>query len=322
MSEVKKLTLNDGTSIPMLGLGTWQSPKGEVYQAVRDAIDAGYTHFDCAYVYQNETEVGQAFIDAMTAGSVTREKLFVTSKCWLTFYSKDRVELCLKRSLERLKLDYLDLYLIHWPIGFKDDDDNLFPEDGSGNIALNTEVTFEDTWKGMEAVKAKGLVRSIGISNFTESQIDRVLKVASIKPSMNQIELHPFLVQEELVNYCKSLGIAVTAYCPLGSSPVSTTGHSGVTPERPSLMSNPTVQTIATKHNKSPAQVLIKFSIQRGIVCIPKSVTKERIIQNMNIWNFELSDEDMKELMNLNNGFRFCRFNIQGLDSAPDYPFK
>ena len=322
MSEVPRVQLNDGTSIPILGLGTWQSPQGQVYQAVRDAIDAGYTHFDCAYVYRNETEVGNAFKDAIDAGIITRDKLFVTSKCWLTFYSKDRVQMCLQRTLERLQLEYLDLYLIHWPMGFKDDDENLFPETADGTIALNESVTFEDTWKGMEDVKKKGLVRSIGISNFNERQVDRVLKVAEIKPSMNQIELHPFLVQDNLVNYCKSLGIALTAYCPLGSSPVATTGHSGVEPERPSLMRNQTVVDIATKHGKSPAQVLIRFSIQRGIVCIPKSVTKERIQQNIQVFDFVLSDEDMKQLAALDTGYRFCKFNVQGLENAKDYPFK
>lgn len=319
---VPRVPLNDGTTIPILGLGTWQSPPGQVYQAVTDAINAGYTHFDCAYVYKNEVEVGNALFEAISSGRIKREDLFITSKCWLTFYPRNRVETCLKRTLERLKLDYLDLYLIHWPMGFKDDDDNLFPEAADGTIALNEAVTFEDTWKGMEDVKAKGLVKSIGISNFNEEQIDRVLKVSTIRPSMNQIELHPFLVQDKLVNYCKSLGIALTAYCPLGSSPVASTGHSGLAPERPSLMANPVVKEIADKYQKAPAQVLIRFSIQRGIICIPKSVTKERIEANIQVFDFELTKDDMDKLMALDTGYRFCKFNVQGLDKAKDYPFK
>ena len=323
-SSVPLIQLNDGNKIPVLGLGTWQSPKGQVYDAVTAAIEAGFRHFDCAYVYQNEEEIGSALSDAIKSGKVKREDLFVTTKCWLTFYSSDRVEKCLKRSLQKLQLDYVDLYLIHWPIGFRDDDDNLFPDAGDGNIATRSDIDYTDTWKGMEDVKSKGLAKSIGISNFTIEQIDNLLKTTSIVPSMNQIELHPLLTQKYLVNYCQSKGIGVTAYCPLGSSPVAAAkpGHSGIEAERPSLLNDPRVNAIAEKYGKTSAQVLIKYHVQQGVICIPKSVTKERIIQNMAIFDFQLSPEDINQLDNMNTGYRFCKFNVQGLSNHPNYPFK
>jgi len=293
--------------MPLLGLGTWQSPKGQVYQAVLDAINAGYRHLDCAYIYQNEEEVGQAIAESITKGVVTREQLFVTSKCWLTFYSRERVEKSLRRTLTALGLEYLDLFLIHWPFGLKDSDTELFPENEDGTIAQNTEVDYTDTWKGMEDVKQKGLVKAIGISNFIIPQIERLLKVANIVPAVNQIELHPMLIQTELVDYCKSKGIVVTAYSLLGSTPPANPDGSA----RPSLLESPVVNKIADKYGKKPAQVLIRYHVQRGVVAIPKSVTKERIEANGQVFDFELTPEEITELESLNTGHRFCRFNIK-----------
>lgn len=315
MSQNNTITLNSGHEMPLLGLGTWQSPKGQVFEATYDAIKAGYRHIDCAYVYGNEQEVGDAISKAINEKLIKREDLFLTSKCWLTFYSRERVSLCLERTLQRLKLDYLDLYLIHWPIGFKDHDTELFPKESNGKILENLESDFTNTWQGMEDVQKKGFVRSIGVSNFNSKQIERILKMATIKPAMNQIECHPLLTQKELIKDMQEKGIAITAYCPLGSSPARDGSI------RPSLRQNEIVEKIAKKHGKQAAQVLIRFHVQRGIVCIPKSVTKERIEANSQVFDFELSGQELDELDSLNTGYRFCSSSFNGLDSHRDTPF-
>jgi aldehyde reductase len=322
MALTQSVTLNSGEEMPLLGLGTWQSPKGQVYQAVYDAIEVGYRHIDCAHVYGNEEEVGDAISKAISDGLVKREELFITSKLWLTFYSRERVPICIERTLKRLKLDYLNLFLIHWPMGFKDDDDTYFPEGADGKWAQNLDVDFTNTWLGMEDVQKKGLTKSIGISNFNAAQVERILKVATIKPAVNQIELHPLNTQKDLLKALKEHGIVATAYCPLGSSPPPENAKSGLSADRPLLLQNDVVKKIADKYGKQPAQVLIRSHIQRGVVCIPKSVTKNRIEANTKVFDFELTDQELEALDALNESYRFCPFNIQGLETHRDYPFK
>lgn len=320
--SVTKIQLNDGNEIPILGLGTWQSPKGEVYQAVKHAIDVGYRHFDCAYVYGNEEEIGDAIAECIKDGKVTREQLFITSKVWNTYHSRERVKLCLQKTLDRLKMDYLDLYLIHWPVSFQDDDLNNFPKQDNFRIALKTDVDLTDVWLGMQDVKNKGLVKSIGISNFNELQIDHLMKQNNlIPPAVNQIELHPFLQQKQLVHFCRERSVVVTAYSPLGSSPVTKISHSAIQVEKPSLLDNPIVVKIAAKHSKSTAQILIRFHVQNGVVVIPKSVNRDRLLQNIYVFDFTLDEDDLKKLNSLDSGYRFCRFNREGIDEHPQYPF-
>lgn len=318
----QSVKLNDGNQIPLVGLGTWQSPKGEVFQAVTTAIDYGYRHFDCAYVYGNEEEVGQAIRAAIDAGKIKREDVFVTSKLWCTFHSRSRVELGIKKSLANLGLNYLDLYLIHWPISFKDDDENIYPEGKGGNVSLKDEPgILDDVWRGMEDVKEKGLARSIGVSNYNEAQMQHLLSFCKVKPALNQIERHPFLQQDGLIDFLTAKGIVVTAYSPLGSSPPDP-GRTGTSAgERPSLLCNPVVTRIAAKHKKSPAQVLIRWHTQKGVACIPKSVTPERISQNIESFDFTLDDDDWRELKCLDSGYRYCRFNRRGIDQHSQYPF-
>lgn len=312
MSAIPKVQLNDGTEIPILGLGTWKSQPNEVKNAVIAAVEAGYRHIDCAYVYGNEGEVGEALADLFRRNVVKREDLFITSKLWNVFHNTNSVEPALKETLKLLGIDYLDLYLIHWPFGYAEGEGN-FPTD-SLNKTKFSDVDYLDTWKGMEQVKKAGLTKSIGVSNFNHEQIERILAVCEIKPSMNQVECHPYLTQVKLVEYCKSKGIVVTAYSPLGSP-----DRPWAKKDDPSLLNDPKVLRISEKYGKSPAQVLIRFQIDRGLVVIPKSVTKDRIVTNMKVFDFELSKEEMKDLETFNRGFRFCA--LEWVAEHKFYPF-
>lgn len=313
MSEKTPLVnLSDGKSVPIVGLGTWKSKPGEVKQAVKDAIDAGYRHFDCAFMYQNENEIGEALQEKIGDGSVKREDLFITSKCWNTFHSRDKVFECLKKSLSLLKLDYLDLYLIHWPLGYKEDGE-LIPKDENGKL-LYSDIDYLETWKAMEDCHKKGLVRSIGLSNFNSVQIKRICSNATIKPVMLQVECHPYLTQSSLIEFCKDLNIAVTAYSPLGSP-----DRPWAKPDDPQLLEEPKIKEIGNKYNKSSAQVLLRYQVQRGVIVIPKSVTKQRIISNIQLFDFELTPEEMETIASFNRNYRVC--HISWVSDHPFYPF-
>jgi len=281
--------LNNGKSFPVLGLGTWKSQPGQVTQAVKDALDLGYRHIDCAYVYGNEAEVGEAIKTKIAEKVVKREDLFVTSKVWNTFHSRDNVFKLLKETLQNLGLTYLDLYLIHWPMGYKENAGTLFPKDGE--TWLFSDVDYLETWKAMEDAVKQGLVRAIGLSNFNSQQIDRVIAAAEIKPAVLQVEIHPYLNQQKLIDFCKSRNIVVTAYSPLGSP-----DRPWAKPDDPLLIEDPRVVQIAKKYNKTPAQILLRYPIDRGVTVIPKSVTKERIKQNADLFDFKLEAADITAL--------------------------
>lgn len=248
-ASVPKITLNNGLKVPALGLGTWKSKPGEVTAAVKAAIDVGYRHFDCAHVYGNEKEVGVAIKDKIAEGVVKREDLWITSKLWNVFHSPEKVEPALKTTLSNLGLEYLDLYLIHWPMGFKEGGE-LFPLNAAGDKILYSDVDYVDTWKAMEQVVKKGMTKSIGLSNFNTVQTERVLKIASIKPVTNQVECHPYLNQKKLAAWSKERGIILTAYSPLGSP-----DRPWAKPDDPQLLQDPELVAIAKRLGKSPAQV-------------------------------------------------------------------
>ncbi|KAI8520197.1 hypothetical protein Bbelb_034540 [Branchiostoma belcheri] len=244
-----------------------------VGNAVRTALDAGYRHIDCAWNYFNEKEVGQAIRDKIAEGKVKREDVFVTTKLWCTFHRPEDVKRGFQESLKSLGLDYIDLFLIHGPPAFKPGP-KWFPTDDSDF----DDTDYVDTFKAMESLVDEGLCRAIGVSNFNPQQLERVLQNCRIKPAVNQVELHPYLVQQKLVDYCKSKDVVITAYSPLGSP-----GRDFAQPGEARVLEDPVVLDIAKNHGKTPAQVLLRYHLDRGIVVIPKSVTPSRIKENLQL---------------------------------------
>jgi 2,5-diketo-D-gluconate reductase A len=259
------ITLNDGNSIPQVGLGVWQTPPEETERAVATALEAGYRHIDTAAAYGNEKEVGAA----VAKSGLAREDVYITTKLWNADQGYDSTLTAFERSMKRLGLDYLDLYLIHWP--------------------MPANNKFVETFKAFAHLRDQGRIRSIGVSNFEPEHLRMVVDTTGIVPSVNQIELHPLLQQEELRELHAQLGVATEAWSPLGQG---------------SLLKNDTVTSVADAHGKTPAQVLIRWHIQLGNIVIPKSVTPERIVSNFDVFDFELSEQDMASVSSLGDGTR------------------
>lgn len=257
--------LNNGTEIPLLGLGVYLSKDGqETVDAVKWAIEAGYRHIDTAAVYHNEESVGKGILES----GIDRKKLFVTTKLWNTDMREGRQREAFEQSLRLLRLDYVDLYLIHWPV-----------------------ENFQESWKILEEIYASGRAKAIGVSNFKEHHLEELMRDAKIIPAINQIESHPLLTQKPLIEYCEKHGILCEAWSPLG-------GTGG------NLLENPVLNTIAKKYEKSTAQVILRWNLQRGVIAIPKSVHQSRIQSNTELYDFALSSEDVAAIEQLNRNQR------------------
>ncbi|XP_066296713.1 aldo-keto reductase family 1 member B1-like [Branchiostoma lanceolatum] len=309
---VPSVQLPSGVKMPVLGLGTWKSKPGEVTEAVKAAIDAGYRHIDCAFNYGNENEVGAGLKAKFDEGVVKREDMFITSKLWNNFHHPDDVEEAVKKSLTSLGLDYLDLYLIHFPMAYKRGPE-MNPKDAEGNV-IGEDIPFTDTWKALEACVESGLLRNIGLSNFNSKQIQAVIDVAKVKPAVLQVECHPYLNQKQLLQFAKEKGLVFTAY-----SPLSSPDRPWAKPGDPSIMEDPKLKPIADKYGKSVAQVLLRWGVQRDTIVIPKSVTPARIQQNIRVFDFALTSQEMETIDGFNVPYRAC--DVSWLDFMPDYPF-
>lgn len=272
------MKLSNGYEIPSIGYGTWQTPDGETaIRSVKAAIESGYRHIDTAAAYNNEESIGEA----IEASGVNREELFITSKVWNSERGYEKTIAACEKTLKDLRLDYLDLYLIHWPANKKQ--------------FSNYEEINVETWKALETLYKQGKVKAIGVSNFFSHHLKPILENCEIKPMVNQIEYHPGLMQQDVVDFSKENGMLVEAWGPLGNGEV---------------LNNEVLKEIADKYNKSVAQLCIRWALQHEVLPLPKSITPSRIVQNLEVFDFEIKDEDMKRI----DALPFCG----GIKTHPD----
>jgi aldehyde reductase len=264
------MPLNGAGHMPVLGFGTLIPDAATTSSATRDALEAGFRHFDCAERYRNEREVGEALQEGLAAGGIAREDIFVTTKLWNTNHRPERVEPAFEASLDRLGLDYLDLYLIHTPFAFQPGDDQD-PRDQNGNVLYDRGVTLLDTWRAMESLVDRGKCRAIGLSDIGLNELLPLYESARIKPAAVQVESHPYLPETELLQFCKEKGIVFLAFAPLGHG------------MRPGLLEDPVISAIAARVGKTPAQVLLAWAVQRGTALLTTPKTAARARENFDI---------------------------------------
>lgn len=296
---MSSLSLSNSRTMPAFGLGTWKAAPGVAYTTIRTALEIGYRHFDCAAIYGNEVEIGQAFRDAFQAGDVRREDLWITSKLWNDHHEQARVREGLQKTLSDLKLDYLDLYLVHWPVAFAH---GFSFARNKEQFLTEEQAPLAQTWEAMAQLNSEGLAGSIGLSNHSLAKMDRLTAAVGVAPHVAQVEVHPFLPQIEFVQGCKERKIAVTAYSPLGSRDRHPSMRS---PNEPTLLEHPTLLQIAEHHGASPAQVLIAWALHRGTSVIPKSSNPGRLAENFAAQTLSLSEEEIAQLTALGRGYRY-----------------
>jgi len=297
---MKSFKFRNGDTVEAIGLGTWKSDPGKVGAAVESALKTGYRHIDCAAVYGNEAEVGNALAETFSTTDINRENVHITSKLWNTAHRKQDVIPALKKSLNDLKLDYLDLYLMHWPVAFQPGLEG-FPQGEEDYLSLD-EVPIIETWEAMLEAKQQGLIRHAGVSNFSIEKLEDLKSKTDDFPEMNQVELHPYLQQQELVDYGKANDMLITAYSPLGSSDRPEMMKSD---DEPALLDNDVIGSIAEKHDATPAQVLIKWAVGRDTIVIPKSTNEGRIAENLKSAEIDLDSEDHEKIKELNIPYRY-----------------
>jgi len=303
------VSLKSGSALPSIGLGLWKIPKEEVAQAVVEAIRAGYRHLDSACDYGNEREVGAGIAQAIDEGLCTRKDLWITSKLWNTYHAPEHVAPALERTLSDLGVEYLDLYLIHFPIAlsFVPFETRYPPEwfydpDANEPVMQFAKVPLSDTWAAMERLVDAGKVKHIGVCNYGVSLMRDLSNYARIQPSVLQIESHPYLTQDALLRYCRDNQIAVTAFSPLAALSYVELGMAG---QADSVLTEPCVVSAAERVGKTPAQVVLRWGVQRGTAIIPKTTKPARLIENADVFDFELSDAEMAAISGLNQHRRF-----------------
>ncbi len=286
--------LLSGDIMPSLGLGTWLSDRHKLHQAVKTALDIGYRHIDCAAIYLNEDVIGEAIAVAIAAGVVERQELWLTSKLWNSYHAAADVEVACRQSLQDLQVDYLDLYLIHWPVAFHQSV-GMNSDISSVNdlIDLKT-LPISETWQAMEKLVDQGLVKNIGVSNFSQRHLQELLENSRIKPAVNQVESHPYWQQQELLQFCQQHQVQMEAYAPLGSrAKRERFPDDNVAPD---LFEDPSILAIAEKHQATPAQILIAWQLARDVVTIPKSVTPSRLQENWQAQGVQLDANDTLQI--------------------------
>lgn len=319
VAHSNSITLNTGAKLPIVGYGTWQSSGVDLERGLNSALEAGYRHIDTAAIYGNEDIIGKVLQEWFVSGKLKREDIFITTKLPNSGNRPESIENELNQSLERLQLSYVDMYLIHVPFSFKEPKET----DADGNMILDLNTDHIAMWKKMEEMYDNGKTKAIGLSNFNERQIKRVLANSRIPPAMLEVELHVYMQQRPLVGLCKENNITVTSFSTLGSS--GSFSSERFQTDLPRLLDLDLIKDTAEKYNKSAAQILLKFVIQQGIAVIPKSLNANRIRENLAITDFKLSEEDMDRIRTLDHGeagryFTFIDY-FKGIERHPEYPF-
>lgn len=305
----KPLQLKTGDALPSVGLGMWKVDKPDVPGLIKDAVEVGYRHFDSAADYGNEKETGEGLKAVLDAGLCQREDLWITSKLWNTYHERDHVRHACEKSLADLGLDYLDLYLVHFPIALKYvpfeeryPPEWLYDPNAENPKMEPVKVPLSETWAGMEELVRDGLVKNIGVCNFGTSLLRDLLSYAEIPPAVLQVESHPYLTQDKLLRFCQQEGIAYTAFSPLGALSYFSLG---MAEQNESVITEPAVVEIAGRLGKTPAQVVLRWGVQRDTAIVPKTSKRERLEENLAIFDFELTDADMDAISGLNRNRRF-----------------
>ncbi|KAG9201406.1 NAD(P)H-dependent D-xylose reductase (XR) [Epicoccum nigrum] len=321
-TNVPYVTLNDGNKMPQVGFGLWKVDNATCADTVYNAIKTGYRLFDGACDYGNEKEAGEGVARAIKEGIVKREDLFIVSKLWQSFHDYDQVEPITRKQLADWGVDYFDLWVIHFPVALKYVDPKVrYPpgwyNDDAGTKIEHSKAKLEDTWRAMEDVKAKGLAKSIGVSNYNGALLLDMFTYAKTKPATLQIEHHPYYVQPNLLKLAEQHGIAVTAYSSFGPQSFIECDMK-VAADTPLLFDHPVITKIAEAHGKTPAQVLLRWSTQRGLSVIPKSNSQHRLQQNLDVTSFDLKDDEISAISDLDKNLKF---NVPTNYGIPCYVF-
>ncbi|XP_026489751.2 1,5-anhydro-D-fructose reductase-like [Vanessa tameamea] len=315
--------------MPTLGLGTWQASPEVIESTVYKALDLGYRHIDTAFNYNNEEAIGNAIRKWIDNGKGTRKDLFITTKLPHVGNRASDVKKFLDLQLKRLQMEYVDLYLIHVPFGFHCNPETLTPVvKSNGEYDLDMDTDHISTWKAMEECQKGGRIRNLGLSNFNESQITKIISACTVKPQVLQVELHAYFQQLDLRKFCSDHDIVVTAYAPLGSPGAKDhfVNKYNYSPDAfPDILGHPDVNEIAQDHQKTPAQVLLRYLVQQKVVVIPKSTSEKRLKENSDIYDFELTPVEVNQLKKIDQGEEGRIFNFlfwKGVENHPEYPFK